>query len=521
MRKALFYTAYALWAVGSTVGAIGCGSVSELIWACNRPKVTAVSLNPCDGKLFGKETGIPFYLPKPLLIIAKNFRNIEEARTGLTDSAPIPVGFDDQSKYADVNARTNFNGLQGPETIASPADPTAPATNQGTAMKSTAHDHFQSAALTPKDTPPDGLAPGTFYTYHIVFVPDLTQKYGLKIHGGPGEIRAAMNLVNGWQFTGIGPFYMKDSATAQNVLASGISTRLGGQAAADIINASANLGKVLGGKQGSNVGADEPALQRLIKTMGELPLNRVPMTLPKFAEIHVYEAYASCGSMEWREIAGLCFDRDYLGTETVVREYAPPPPPDTPKKDDKDKGADGKQGSNVGGTTVVVADTSVERAAVAGILGLPVNTGALFVPGSSLQAGNTGGTTTPVPAGSMTQVQIGGGGVAPVNKEWNLFKFGCHAEPRRPVIQNRSVTGISSATLGTDISSGLGGTLTQPGTGAPAGGHKLGSDVSGTPAPTTPALINQPIINQPIQGIPPVRPMPMPPPEPGPESHSQ
>ena len=97
------------------------------------------------------------------------------------------------------------------------------------------------APITPATAPVDGLSPRTFYTYQIVFVPDLTQKYGLQIKGGAGEIRAAMNLVNGWQFTGLGPYYMKDSSTAQDILSAGISTRLGGQAVADVLKGVADL----------------------------------------------------------------------------------------------------------------------------------------------------------------------------------------------------------------------------------------------------------------------------------------
>ena len=99
------------------------------------------------------------------------------------------------------------------------------------------------APLSPNVAPSDGLAPDTFFTYQIVFVPDLTQKYReLTVkEGGVGEIRAAMNLVNGWQFTGIGPYYMKDSSTAQNILSAGISTRLGGQAVADVDETGASI----------------------------------------------------------------------------------------------------------------------------------------------------------------------------------------------------------------------------------------------------------------------------------------
>src|SRR5262249_10936743 len=72
---------------------------------CHSPEVKAVPLS-CWNR--GEPEGIPFYLPKPILIIAKNFRNIEEAKVGLTDTAPIPNQFDDQAKYADLNARTSF-----------------------------------------------------------------------------------------------------------------------------------------------------------------------------------------------------------------------------------------------------------------------------------------------------------------------------------------------------------------------------------------------------------------------------
>jgi hypothetical protein len=499
MRPALFYT---VCTVGYLAGLSGCGTLSEVIWACKRAEVTAVSLNPCDGKLFGHETGIPFYLPKPLLIIAKNFRNIEEARTGLTDSAPIPNGFDDQSKYADLNARTNFAGLQpGTNGVTSTGDVSVQ-TNLGNASVSPARVHFPGpgpipgAAVTPETTPSDGLSPGTFFTYHIVFVPDMTRKYGLKIRGGPGEIRAAMNLVNGWQFTGIGPFYMKDSATAQNALASGISTRLGGEAAADVINATANLGKLFGKTQDASVPANEPNLQRIIKAMGDLPLNRVPMTLPKFAQIHVYEAHAELGSMEWREIAGFCFDRDYLGTEQVIREYAPPPTPPAPPK------GGGTSGASVPGSTqgaVVGVDPSVARTAVAGIFGLPL--------AGSLQASTTP-TVAPAPVvpGGVTQIQVGAPAQPAVNKEWNLFKFGAgHGSLPRPTIQNRTLTSVDGI-LGTEGTSGTG--LVPPGTGGGAAG---GTNLNAGNVPGA-AVINQPIISH-LANTPmvPSRPMETPP----------
>ena len=222
---------------------------------CQHPEVTAVSLNPhyCDHKFAflydpcKEPEGIPFYLPKPLLIVAKNFRNVEETKVGLTDSAPIPNFYDDQAKYADLNARTNFSGLDGNAASGTPAAtsgneqfPTGDAKNL--ASVSTARVYSGTGApISPGVVAPDGLKPEAFFTYHIMFVPDLTQKYGLKIKGGAGEIRAAMNLVNGWQFTGLGPYYMKDSSTAQNTLAAGITANLAASGVSDVVKAFASL----------------------------------------------------------------------------------------------------------------------------------------------------------------------------------------------------------------------------------------------------------------------------------------
>src|SRR5579862_9584813 len=125
-----------------------------------------------------------------------------------------------------------------------------------------------------------------------------------------------MNLVNGWQFTGIGPFYMMDSATAQNILASGISTRLGGQAAADVLNASANLAKAAGPLTSGTpqISSENPAVTQMSNTLAALPLGVHPAKFENFAEIHVYEPHlCPDGHMEWTEIVNLRFDRDYLG----------------------------------------------------------------------------------------------------------------------------------------------------------------------------------------------------------------
>lgn len=326
------WSRFAAW-MGLVVGLAG----------CHHPSVTAVSLNPeaCGPECSGfwgvihhcvkqKEEGIPFYLPKPLLIVSKNFRNIEESKVGLTDSAPIPNYFDDQSKYADLNARTNFAGLDGnpgfaPGSGTAPAQafPTGDATNL--ASKSVPQVHSGGAPVSPGAAPTDGLKPEAFYTYHIIFVPDLTQKYGLKINGGVGEIRAAMNLVNGWQFTGLGPYYMKDSSTAQNTLAGGITANLAASGVADVVKAAAQLkpgtGTLTSGTQPVGT-TPAPAFESVEKlkalTDAMRQLNPRFLTIPAYAEISIYEPFISPeGTMEWKLIAEKSYSRDMVATDPV------------------------------------------------------------------------------------------------------------------------------------------------------------------------------------------------------------
>ena len=163
---------------------------------------------------------------------------------GLTNSVPIPDTFDNQAGYADVNAR--MSDVTSDST--KPASKAESGTTAPPGSDVASGQHLfsdQGPPVVPVPTT-DLLAPETFYTYQIVFVPDLSQKYGLRIKGGVGEIRAAMNLVNGWMFTGLGPYYMKDSSTAQNILANGIAANFTGRGVADVIKSLGDLKTSIG-----------------------------------------------------------------------------------------------------------------------------------------------------------------------------------------------------------------------------------------------------------------------------------
>src|SRR5688572_30047798 len=87
-----------------------CGIVLAISAGCHRAEITAVPLSPWNSC---EPAGIPYYLPKPLLVIAKNVRHMDSAKVGLTGPAPIPNAFDNQASYADVKANVTVPGQSG------------------------------------------------------------------------------------------------------------------------------------------------------------------------------------------------------------------------------------------------------------------------------------------------------------------------------------------------------------------------------------------------------------------------
>ncbi|MFQ5730919.1 MAG: hypothetical protein ACE5KM_03075 [Planctomycetaceae bacterium] len=445
---------------------------------CHYPEVTAV---PLSAGISHEQEGIPFYLPKPLLIVSKNFRHIEEPKVGLTDGAPIPHGFDDQAKYADVNARTNFTGGT---TTPSPAAP-----GSSGAAAAPPRLHSTGAPVTPGAVAGDGLAPETFFTYQIVFVPDLTQKYGLKVRGGAGEFRAAMNLVNGWQYTGLGPFYLKDSSTAQNTLATGITANLAATGVADVVDSVANLAGRLQSGDGT-VPVDSREVRQVVRTLKGMDAKLRPIQLPNYAEIHVYEPHLTPdGRMEWTEIVGLSFDRTILGQVDTKVKTKPLPEPKAPR------------GAARGGRLQSgLVNAEFARQVVAHTLGVPVESRALQ-PVGGLQSG----TPATQAGGAVHQIQVDCGNCGKPNcrhcaaDEDGPHKtslLGLFRRRERPRIERRRVTGA-----------GLFSAVRETGTGLSRG--RLGGLQSGDA--TKREVFEQPVLNQPVLNQPRFR---TPPPQP-------
>jgi hypothetical protein len=288
------------------LGFSGCGHF-ELFK--DKASVTAV---PLSAQNQHEPHGIPYYLPKPLLVIAKNVRHIESSKPGLTAPPPIPNAFDNQAQYGDIKANVSMPSGGEPVTDDQPDE----TREVGDVAAPFQHDVNES--VLDNTNLNDGLdGPKVYYTYQIVFVPDLSQKYGLRISGGPGEIRAAMNLVNGWMYTGMGPYYMKDSSTAQNMMACGVGAMYAGRGIADVVGEVNKLQRAGGGGGGNgNYSIDSHKAKAICDACeGIIRASKSGECLkciPNYAEIAIYEpVLTDCGQTEWRQIAHHSFDRHY------------------------------------------------------------------------------------------------------------------------------------------------------------------------------------------------------------------
>ncbi len=294
---------------------LGCARHQE------RPMITAVGLSPanqCD------PPGIPYYLPKPLLVISKNVRHIDESKVGLTGPVPIPGGFDNQAAYGDLKA--NVAIPPGPNAAGTDAQGKTAADVAGAALSNATQANQFTPSMVAEDLTPDananfegGVELDSFFTYQVIFVPDLSQKYGLQITGGAGEFRAAMNMVNGWMYTGMGPFYMKDSSSAQNAMATGVGAMYAGRGVADVVTSVGDLATSFTGKGKENTLSDEDVLRlsAQVKTIEALAsvTPKVPQEMLNFAEVYIYEPYLlPDDTTDWRLIAEHHFNRHYLAT---------------------------------------------------------------------------------------------------------------------------------------------------------------------------------------------------------------
>jgi hypothetical protein len=293
--------------------------IVAVLTGCAHPEITAYDLNRKEPV----EVGMPYYLPKYYFVVSKNVRYIPMPTVGLTQTAPIPNSFDSGSSSSNDKSSASApastpKGANGGDTgtnVAASAGSggknKATSASTTSSTDSTPSGGTQLAyAVTPGVVPAtaisDGLIPETFYTYQFVALPDLTQKYGLKIKGGAGELRTTLNLVNGWMFTGPGPLYMRDSFTSQNILASGTAAEQVTDSLAKIASMAMGIPPITGGSagKGSNV-----------LTASKGGAATIPDHLDNFAIIGVWEIGLTSDKK------GMTFTRvDLAGNSSMSRE---------------------------------------------------------------------------------------------------------------------------------------------------------------------------------------------------------
>jgi hypothetical protein len=98
----------------------------------------------------GGETGIPYYLPKPYLLITKNLTPLVEKTTEKKDDKGNTTAIERKGEPVTTNNEK-----------------------------------------------------GDFYSFQIIYLPDLTQKYGLEIQSRTGTIKTNVTLIDGWKLVGI------------------------------------------------------------------------------------------------------------------------------------------------------------------------------------------------------------------------------------------------------------------------------------------------------------------------------
>jgi len=135
--------------------------------------------------------GIPYYLPRPYLLVTKNFAVSE---TTTKSESPQPT---------DENKKTNKTS--------------------GTMI-----------VVTTTVSAPSTSTNADVFAWQIIFLPDLEQKYGLRFKRGWGSQETSINLVDGWKLAGINS--KSDAKTAETIAAIGTVIKEAASAASAVVS---------------------------------------------------------------------------------------------------------------------------------------------------------------------------------------------------------------------------------------------------------------------------------------------
>lgn len=141
-----------------------------------------------------RQEGMPYYLPRPYLLVTKNFNLVETTTKTTTTTRP------DGTKIEVV----------------------------------------EEASASPNAGARQSAAGKTLYAYQIVYLPDQCQLYGLRVARGIGTLDSRIELEEGWKFTGTS--LKTDSKTPETIEALGKPVSELGKALAGALASGARLG---------------------------------------------------------------------------------------------------------------------------------------------------------------------------------------------------------------------------------------------------------------------------------------
>jgi hypothetical protein len=180
--------------------------------------ITAISLNHDKNK----NKAIPYYLPQPYLLITQDFSHHVTKTTKKQNEKP--------------EAEPNEPSIQERSTITEPVSIT-----------------FKG------------------YTYTIIYLPNLAEKYGLIYNSGSGESELSFTLKDGWMFTGLN---LKSDAQIDETITA-ISSLVGN--IAKIVEPSAL--KIMLGDQVKEVSKPSPAIWLFKMTIKDNKITFEPVIL--------------------------------------------------------------------------------------------------------------------------------------------------------------------------------------------------------------------------------------------------
>lgn len=168
--------------------------------------------------------GIPYYLPKPYLLVTKNVAVVQPT----IPTAPKPKTANKKAKKDDCK-NININ-----------CDPTP-----------------TPAPTPPSNTTPDKPTKKPTYAFQVIYLPDLGKERHIKMSAGLGSMTATFALANGWQFGGAS--VSLDSKTTENITAIGnavgslasLATTSAGESGSGLLDTAAKFLDLLGKTDGS------------------------------------------------------------------------------------------------------------------------------------------------------------------------------------------------------------------------------------------------------------------------------